>query len=1183
MKYQILLNINLNLVLSQVFNPKSIKTFKNNDTNTSFGFSISLLENPANLLPNQITETKSSIFAIVGAPRDNQIEITDSEVWLGNTWAGGYHFCYLQTQKSQKENKNNNNNNEALDYKFQCSKQKQPQDGNLQTNFPQYGDLLRVRFKGMTIDYYPSSKSKNSNTDYLVNCAPASQMGNRDPYENTGFCEIHQAPNRTGLTGNSGTNNDNSGYRYDRAFLKYDTYFQQNEQTHKLFGFSSSLLESPKNSRNKKDKIIFSAPVAWNEKGYITSWSPKSNGIRDSLLNPIEGQLQAFKDTHAERERYRRKGTDMSLFRCPNQPSSVYHAALSTSYPEGTILFLKMINDKMDQKNWQEIRSPDFDKEKATGLFDKFGFSITLVNLNGQPFILASAPFGVYGKLYLINACNKKFENDRLVDIPSKIKSFGYAVENIGNYDKIEGDEVIVGSPRDDNNVKKGSQDYFDDEEPVIGSFSILATRTDDFGRQYLKFIQTIRVNKSDEIVYDQSNKKKKSKNIQHLGLAISKFTKNLDNFAGDDIFVSGHSSVAAVHSQPFYSLVDNAVLSFKNQDDDRFVSKTSVKIFENDQKKSEVIRICLKLVSNLNERNQKIKTTALLTLDALRNSDEYKRYSFLDGTTKKLLNLYPDNQSKNSDGKNQQLTTVCTENLQIKPVTGYWQCAKGATSFISVSTDIQFRFTNLRRVIENSPNSEFSFLDNGRDTFASLRPVYPCSGPKSCFEKLTISCSDIGGASKTRLIEPSTEKMKRALNLKIKNSQNADIYGIVLNIKFSSNIMKIENAIDPVNEPCYRINNNELGSGYVYNCYLACPIKAFSVLDKKFNIIFDQVLGETDNYQLEYSLKKDGAVIPTSLTTITYEVKTIIKSEISPRYRQPRKIDLKPSDLSKIPNRLQFEIEFNLENNNQVISYNSDLEVEIKVPVQLIDKANSVPLNILPLTKINKDRTMVFDYGFYDQTNEEKYDCQVVKKVNDANEITNGMNDKKSIGQNYVDSTEFFIGYETVSCKLRGILPERSIKMIFRSQILTETFKMIGNPHMRYQLTIYFKVNTISGLSYSNVPSISDPGKYNSNAEQAFEILGLGNTIFGLTYNQFWTVAGISIGVLIILAIIAFLYFTNFFNKDNQIFLKTGDDSVLSQNEPIDPSLIPLEEQKKMLQLDGRNDEFQYRAPYGS
>ena len=271
------------------------------------------------------------------------------------------------------------------------------------------------------------------------------------------------------------------------------------------------------------------------------------------------------------------------------------------------------------------------------------------------------------------------------------------------------------------------------------------------------------------------------------------------------------------------------------------------------------------------------------------------------------------------------------------------------------------------------------------------------------------------------------------------------------------------------------------------------------------------------------------------------------------------------------------------MENNNQVISYNSDLEVEIKVPVQLIDKANSVPLNILPLTKINKDRTMVFDYGFYDQTNEEKYDCQVVKKVNDANEITNGMNDKKSIGQNYVDSTEFFIGYETVSCKLRGILPERSIKMIFRSQILTETFKMIGNPHMRYQLTIYFKVNTISGLSYSNVPSISDPGKYNSNAEQAFEILGLGNTIFGLTYNQFWTVAGISIGVLIILAIIAFLYFTNFFNKDNQIFLKTGDDSVLSQNEPIDPSLIPLEEQKKMLQLDGRNDEFQYRAPYGS
>merc|ERR1712157_645504 len=218
---------------------KSIKTFKNNDTNTSFGFSISLLENPANLLPNQITETKSSIFAIVGAPRDNQIEITDSEVWLGNTWAGGYHFCYLQTQKSQKENKNNNNNNEALDYKFQCSKQKQPQDGNLQTNFPQYGDLLRVRFKGMTIDYYPSSKSKNSNTDYLVNCAPASQMGNRDPYENTGFCEIHQAPNRTGLTGNSDNsgNNDNSGYRYDRAFLKYDTYFQQNEQTHKLFGF----------------------------------------------------------------------------------------------------------------------------------------------------------------------------------------------------------------------------------------------------------------------------------------------------------------------------------------------------------------------------------------------------------------------------------------------------------------------------------------------------------------------------------------------------------------------------------------------------------------------------------------------------------------------------------------------------------------------------------------------------------------------------------------------------------------------------------------------------------------------------------------------------------------------------------------------------------------------------------
>lgn len=527
--------VNFQICQAQIFQTDNIKTYSSS-LDTSFGFSATLLQNAEQII-SRISPDKN-YFAAVGAPRSNPAQ-KFNDTWAGNSLIGGMNFCYFDDQN-----------------KIECDSREAEELISVVSPNPKVTQIA-PRYNGFNVQYNPDS-------NIMISCAPASINIKSGFYASAGYCQIFRSKNLQ---------------KTELAIYEFNTDYNQGLQNQKMFGYQVNFDE---------DNILFTAPTAWNEIGSVSLL--KNNGQQSHIVKPLAGQQEFFdsqcpRDVDACSENWHH-GMSLAHFTCGAQK----FVAVGTAESTGKIAIYEYAetsgNSPFGQvTGMRYIRSP----EASFGY--KFGFGLASLTLNDQPFLLISSPFSPSGgKLFLYNPCQDKFENERLVDIPKNIKSFGYSLENIGNFDSISGDEILVGAPNDHEN---------------LGSISILATRNlHDKNLQVLKYVQTIE---------NPDN----SGNSDHLGLTLSKFTKNLDGAAGDDILVAGHNSISTIFSRPFYSLVEDVKVNFP--DNLRVGYSGKINVFDHADQES--IEVCFHVTSNVKKNNfdQEMKMVSTLTLDALR------------------------------------------------------------------------------------------------------------------------------------------------------------------------------------------------------------------------------------------------------------------------------------------------------------------------------------------------------------------------------------------------------------------------------------------------------------------------------------------------------------------------------------------------------------------------------------
>ena len=1050
---------------AQIFNPDKIQSFKydinqlgNNPNGSSFGFSLTLIDDYEKMDKNFATNKNHEIYALIGAPRANPI---DDDFYKGNKWSGGVNYCVK-------------NKGQAIGSgsELDCSGQIKSLNGY---NLQEKGDILYQRFNGYHINY--KKEEGNSKSSSLLVCAPNSRyhIESKVQYDNAGICkkfyqgqsDVKEPINILLKSYSQGGTQKASG---------------QSGRDSTMFGYATDFEDSESDSNG--NGIIIGAPLGWNEKGFLSRYSkPNNQGKQETqIIDAMPGQkYMAEREDNFEDlpENYPRWGSTVNTFSCSGKK---FVATSGVSNPIGKLMIFEY--DKTDQviAEHQVLQEKKFQKWGA-----KFGFAVTKLNLDSRPYLLVSSPFGQFGKLDLIDACTRTFvTNERLVNIPTDIKTFGYSLANIGDYDNLDGDEILVGAPNDDNDR---------------GSLTLLATRESaETGKQVLTFVQTLK---------QKSGSDDDDAAIKHLGLAISKYTKDLDGLAGPDIFASGNEAVSAIPSLPFYSLSENMEILWENS---KIMSSSSIPVFSHQA--SENFKVCLMLKSNMQDKlgklindNVKIKTKTLLTLDAGR-SQETRRYSFEseNGNTVKEIVL------EQQVGKN--LHQFCSKTLKIKAKEEYWSCRPdNTTTFISISDKIQFKLSKLESAVEfkntNTKKPEkINMLETDYKMFKDMETSYVCKGPKNCIDQLSLSEAEVDpNSGDTIEISPSRSKVAKSIKLKVQNTGSQEIYGTSIMIQTSSPV------IDITDNRCIKLTDLK------FSCSIGCPISNSAPRTYSLDYEFQSVLGDTETYQMVFSLYKDGEIIEKSKIVKNFVVKTEINSVVSDT-GSGQEISV---NLPILANSIDNNLEFILFNDNEVISYDNDgMTVQIKVPVSIASNYNQGQ----PIHLFQRDDQNNYLYSFENREGG-IWSCKRTanyKGIPSEDESTDH-------NTNILSVSSESINYDIVNCYPADILISgNQFKFIFKSKIKTDIFEKINNRVVSYKLNVLFKVEKIKGLDYTNVPSTPDePGK-TSEIQQTFSISGLPDQGGS---SKMWILWGNLIGLGVILLILGILYFTGFFKKE--------------------------------------------------
>ena len=456
----------------------------------------------------------------------------------------------------------------------------------------------KMVFYGMHVNYNAKNINNPLSEDLLLTCAPGSYSQSTDR-------NLHGMCMASGKSSND-----------QIKFIKGETSKKATN-----FGYETSFIDDIDYS-----KVFISAPLANDEMGSLY-YSKNSLQTRNSILTNLKG---------IEKEQHKiRNGISVTNFKCNKK----IFVSLGNTDAAGLVKI-----HQLDANTKQSLRKDDLRSEKQE-FGSGFGFAQTVMNINNEPYLLISSPFGQYGKLELFSACDQKPANDKLPQDNSlnNIPRLGFSLANVGNIDNIEGDEILVGAPQEED-----------------GKILVLSVRGDK--------LQLVQILNSNEDLPQP---------IPYLGLAVSKNSVNIDNQAGTDIAVSGKDSIAVFLSKPTFSLSDDAQIDYTIDGS----KKTSIKIDQilasNSQEK---VQACVRVNTNV---NQDLKLKATITLDANRLG-ENKRLIFSDDKYIKEV----DFRRQASSGR------YCSNPIAIKRKDEAMRCPNNR--FLSLSAPINMTVTNV-------------------------------------------------------------------------------------------------------------------------------------------------------------------------------------------------------------------------------------------------------------------------------------------------------------------------------------------------------------------------------------------------------------------------------------------------------------------------------------------------------
>ena len=417
--------INSEIFISDNKNHPSIEydDFGSGD-NTNFGFSLAM------------TNSKT---ILIGAPRDN--ELISPQVNKANNCLGEVYSCAFSASNS----------------KLSCGRMKNSMNNQLTHNLApgSQSQAVTKRLYGMNIEY-------DSTNDALLTCAPGSFMPQEVQRSSMGVCEMINNYSRS-------SNNKYNIFLQPNQDEYYKTDDWLDEQAKKKYPSNGNFhnrqfayqTEIIKTKTKGTSYLLSTAPLAGDERGSIQFQKLSATNRRDIDVNEVKNINKHVPPAN-------RKGISMTTFSCLSKRM----VAVGNSSPKGEILIytLKGSTEKSVESSRGEFvaTKPEFGAS--------FGFQQVIVNINNKDYVLVSSPFSTFGRLDLYEACSRRNVNHLLSDeIPKEIVRFGYSLENIGNVDTIEGEEILVGAP-----AKKD------------GSVTVLSVRN---GK--IEFIQTIATGES--------------------------------------------------------------------------------------------------------------------------------------------------------------------------------------------------------------------------------------------------------------------------------------------------------------------------------------------------------------------------------------------------------------------------------------------------------------------------------------------------------------------------------------------------------------------------------------------------------------------------------------------------------------------------------------------------------------
>lgn len=783
LRKKILLNF-LPFTLSEIFNSNQ-ETFTNifyqnivdkthylQNPDPSFGFSLAV----ADVKTNQKN-------ILIGAPRDNNSRPPNNR--RGHSWNGEIYSCDFVN--------------------------------NGKTNCGTFNSGLQEVFIGQTSNrvlrkMYGQNIQYDSDNDRLMTCAPTSidQKATEAGWNSISYSTC-QVQNDYGLSSNR----------------IYNIYSNSVESSKKIgdhnMGYAACISNwDSKSSRaqtRKESILLTSAPTSYDEQGTFQYKKLSNADTASSEITDVRNIN--LKSNEIIRNR---KGISITNFLCKADPNNsrstslVRHVAVGTTDPDGEIIIYQLdrTGTSVNSNYRKSLRS------ESPVFGGSFGFSQVTVEINGSIYLLVSSPFGTYGKLELFEACSRKSANHLLVDMPTNIKKFGYSLENIGNVDNIEGDEILVGGPSKDE-----------------GSVSVLSVR-------------------SGKLIYVQ---KITSDRVEYLGLAISPNAVNLDEKAGKDIVVSGKDSVVVILSKPTFSLSADA--DFTITQNGQKVTPSRPIYSDRPVNGEEKIKVCVTVSSNVRIPSR-LAISADLSLDAERSA-ENKRYEYVDQNFKGKLSFSYIRALSNS------ATYHCSQDILISRKQNNMLCP--TNKYLSID-EIKFALSNIQSNYEIKANLKPAYIASDNfQTFGAFDPEFDCKGSNQCTKDLAIAAS-----IKHEKIALTKTSIDKDVTLSIYNRGQKLVQNTFVKISTDAD----SGVVRVVSPACQSTDENTWHCHYGDNCAL----QPNSQQELFFKILIDSINSSKQKFNLNYALIKDNQPIPRKAGSIEYEIDIDFSTVITTKYQ---------------------------------------------------------------------------------------------------------------------------------------------------------------------------------------------------------------------------------------------------------------------------------------------------------